>query len=197
MLDLSTLTHLISHRGFCTAATCFLLSFFPLILLARCLSVISSKAIVTPQNNIQIWLDCESKYRLTLENIKEAKEGASYAEEFKLYEKRDVANKQAKRDLECTLSAHAEERAAMEAEKGLIKEIMAFVEAALNGDLGGLHDTVIFVFGPTPLGYQLGNSASGLSASAVFGGYLTWRFGSGIDRYRIRKITREQIPSPV
>lgn len=89
---------------------------------------------VTLYDKQQVWLDGESTYRLTLEKVKDAKKGATYAEES--YEKWEVANEQAKKDLDHALSAHAAERAAMEAEKGLIKEIMAFVEAALSGNLG-------------------------------------------------------------
>jgi len=76
------------------------------------------------------WLDSESKYRLTVEQVKEAKEGASFAKDE--YEKWKTAYKLAEQDLQNTLARNAEERKNIEEERDVIKEIMRY--------LGVLHD---------------------------------------------------------
>ena len=75
-------------------------------------------------------LDAESHYRLTVEQTKEAKQGASYASDE--YEKWKTAYKKAKADLEATLARHAEERTSLGEEREVIKEILRY--------LGVLHD---------------------------------------------------------
>ena len=76
------------------------------------------------------WLDSESKYRLTVEQVKEAREGASFAQDE--YEKWKTAYKRAQEDLDATLARHAEERQNLLDERELIKEIMRMI--------GVLHD---------------------------------------------------------
>jgi hypothetical protein len=76
------------------------------------------------------WLDSESKYRLTVEQVKEAREGASFAQDE--YEKWKTAHKKAQEDLAATKARHAEERKNLEEERDVIKEIMRY--------LGVLHD---------------------------------------------------------
>jgi len=82
------------------------------------------------QDAMSSWLDSESNYRLTVEQVKEAKKGASYASNE--YEKWETANKKAREDLAATLARHAEERLDLEDERGVIKEILRY--------LGVLHD---------------------------------------------------------
>jgi len=76
------------------------------------------------------WLDAESKYRLTIEKEKEAKEGSTFARNS--YEKWDTAFKGAKRSLKKILAAHKKERKNLLDERELIKEIMRMI--------GVLHD---------------------------------------------------------
>lgn len=79
---------------------------------------------------LQSWLYSESTYRLTVEKAKDAKEGASFAQNE--YEKWNDAHKQAKKDLDVTLARHAQERLSLADERELIKQIMRFI--------GVLHD---------------------------------------------------------
>ena len=74
---------------------------------------------------LSTWLDVESKYRLTVEQVKEATEGATYARDE--YEKWNTAFKDASKALEDTLATHADERKDMEEEKGLIQEILRYI----------------------------------------------------------------------
>jgi len=76
------------------------------------------------------WLDSESKYRLTVEQAKEAAKGSEYASNE--YEKWKTAYDEAKKDLEATLARHAEERKDLAEEREVIKEILRY--------LGVLHD---------------------------------------------------------
>ena len=76
------------------------------------------------------WLDSESKYRLTVEKNKEAKEGSEYARNE--FEKWRTAYKKAKSDLAELLERHAEEKQDLLNERELIKEIMRYI--------GVLHD---------------------------------------------------------
>ena len=76
------------------------------------------------------WLDSESKYRLTVEQVKEAKEGASFAKDE--YEKWKTAYKLAQKDLDDTIARNVEERKNIVDEQEVIKEIMRY--------LGVLHD---------------------------------------------------------
>merc|ERR1719409_1531263 len=69
------------------------------------------------------WLDSESKYRLTVEQAKEAAKGSEYASNE--YEKWKTAYDEAKKDLDATLARHEEERE-------VIREILRY--------LGVLHD---------------------------------------------------------
>jgi len=82
------------------------------------------------KDTLSTWLDAESHYRLTVEQTKEAKQGASYASDE--YEKWKTAYKKAKADLEATLARHAEERTSLGEEREVIKEILRY--------LGVLHD---------------------------------------------------------
>merc|ERR1719217_2022787 len=82
------------------------------------------------KDTLATWLDAESHYRLTVEQTKEAKQGASYASDE--YEKWKTAYKKAKADLEATLARHAEERTSLGEEREVIKEILRY--------LGVLHD---------------------------------------------------------
>ena len=87
----------------------------------------------TPQewkDALSTWLDAESKYRLTVEKTKEAKQGSTFAQDE--YEKWKTAYKRAKEDLDATLARHAEERQNLLDERELIKEIMRMI--------GVLHD---------------------------------------------------------
>jgi hypothetical protein len=70
------------------------------------------------------WLDSESHYRLTVEQVKDAESGASFASDE--YEKWKVASKKAKADLAITLARHAEERKNLDEEREVIKEIMRY-----------------------------------------------------------------------
>jgi len=79
---------------------------------------------------LSTWLDAESKYRLTVEKTKEAKQGSAFAQDE--YEKWKTAYKRAKEDLDATLARHAEERQNLLDERELIKEIMRMI--------GVLHD---------------------------------------------------------
>jgi len=79
---------------------------------------------------LSTWLDAESKYRLTVEKTKEAKQGSGFAQDE--YEKWKTAYKRAKEDLDATLARHAEERQNLLDERELIKEIMRYI--------GVLHD---------------------------------------------------------
>jgi len=76
------------------------------------------------------WLDSESHYRLTVEQAKEADDGAKFASNE--YEKWKTANKKAVEDLATTLARHAKERQDLADEREVIKEILRF--------LGVLHD---------------------------------------------------------
>jgi hypothetical protein len=93
------------------------------------------------------WLDSESSYRLTVEQTKEAKKGASYASNE--YEKWATANKKAKEDLEATLARHAEERADLSEEQAVIEEILRYlgvladVKATEKSIAAGGKDSVI------------------------------------------------------
>merc|ERR1712216_907350 len=71
-----------------------------------------------------------SRTTLTVEQTREAKQGASYASDE--YEKWKTAYKKAKADLEATLARHAEERTSLGEEREVIKEILRY--------LGVLHD---------------------------------------------------------
>merc|ERR1719253_2370126 len=79
---------------------------------------------------LSTWLDAESKYRLTVEKVKEARQGGQFARDN--YEKWQTAYKRAKEDLEATISRHNEERQNLLDERELIKEIMRYI--------GVLHD---------------------------------------------------------
>ena len=79
---------------------------------------------------LSTWLDAESKYRLTVEKTKEAKQGSAFAQDE--YEKWKTAYKRAKEDLDATLARHAQERQNLLDERELIKEIMRYI--------GVLHD---------------------------------------------------------
>jgi len=76
------------------------------------------------------WLDSESQYRLTVEQVKDAQKGASFSEDE--YEKWKTAYERAKEDLEATLARHDEERKNLLDERELIREIMRYI--------GVLHD---------------------------------------------------------
>ncbi|EKX41191.1 hypothetical protein GUITHDRAFT_112664 [Guillardia theta CCMP2712] len=77
------------------------------------------------------WLDTESKYRLTEQKEKEAKEGAKFARQE--YDKWQTAHKQASSDLEKTTKNNAVDKASLESEKELILEIMKMVGVVSNG----------------------------------------------------------------
>merc|ERR1719504_339259 len=79
---------------------------------------------------LSTWLDAESKYRLTVEKMQEARQGGQFARDN--YEKWQTAYKRAKEDLEATISRHNEERQNLLDERELIKEIMRYI--------GVLHD---------------------------------------------------------
>merc|ERR1719487_2360182 len=79
---------------------------------------------------LSTWLDAESKYRLTVEKVKEARQGGQFARDN--YEKWQTAYKRAKEDLEATISRHNEEPQTLLDERELIKEIMRYI--------GVLHD---------------------------------------------------------
>ena len=57
---------------------------------------------------LSAWLDSESQYRLTVEQVKDAQKGAGFSQDE--YEKWKTAYKRAKEDLEATLARHEEER---------------------------------------------------------------------------------------
>jgi len=76
------------------------------------------------------WLDSESQYRLTVEQVRDAQKGAQFSRDE--YEKWKTAYKRAKEDLEATLARHAEERKNLLDERELIREIMRYI--------GVLHD---------------------------------------------------------
>jgi hypothetical protein len=71
------------------------------------------------------WLEAESNYRLTVEKMKDAKEGSAFAQAE--YEKWKTAYKKAKADLDITLARHEEERKSLFDERELIKMIMRYI----------------------------------------------------------------------
>jgi len=71
------------------------------------------------------WLTAESNYRLTVEKMKDAREGSKYAQEE--YEKWKTAYKKAKSDLDATLARHDVERKNLLDERELIKLIMRYI----------------------------------------------------------------------
>jgi len=71
------------------------------------------------------WLESESNYRLTVEKMKDAREGGKFAQAE--YEKWKTAYKQAKADLEVTLARHEEERKNLFDEREVIKQIMRYL----------------------------------------------------------------------
>jgi hypothetical protein len=76
------------------------------------------------------WLDSESTYRLRIEQAKEARQGAKFAEQE--YEKYREAQKEAKNNYEVGLEKHNKEREELDGERELIKMIMRYI--------GVLHD---------------------------------------------------------
>jgi hypothetical protein len=82
------------------------------------------------KNALASWLDSESKYRLTVEQAKEAKKGSEYASNE--YEKWKTAHDQAQKDLAATLARHEKERKELNDEREVIREILRY--------LGVLHD---------------------------------------------------------
>jgi hypothetical protein len=79
---------------------------------------------------MESWLTAESNYRLTVEKMRDAREGSTYAQEE--YEKWKTAYKKAKSDLDATLARHDAERQSLLQERELIKMIMRYI--------GVLHD---------------------------------------------------------
>merc|ERR1719217_1724209 len=89
------------------------------------------------KDTLATWLDAESHYRLTVEQTKEAKQGASYASDE--YEKWKTAYKKAKADLEATLARHAEERTSLGEEREVIKEILRYLGVLRREGDGKVH----------------------------------------------------------
>ena len=79
---------------------------------------------------MESWLTAESNYRLTVEKMRDAREGSTYAQEE--YEKWKTAYKKAKSDLDAILARHQAERQSLLQERELIKMIMRYI--------GVLHD---------------------------------------------------------
>jgi len=85
------------------------------------------------QEAMESWLTAESNYRLTVEKMKDAREGRKYAQEE--YENWKTAYKKAKSDLDATLARHDAERKDLLDERELIKLIMRYIGECLAREL--------------------------------------------------------------
>jgi hypothetical protein len=71
------------------------------------------------------WLEIESNYRMTVEKVKDAREGSKFAEME--YEKWKTAHKQAKKELEAMKARYDDERKDLMDEREVIKQIMRYI----------------------------------------------------------------------
>jgi len=87
------------------------------------------------------WLAVESEYRLTVEKVKDAREGAKFARDE--YEKWTKTYKKAKQDAETAKAANAAERKELNDERELIKQLMRYIGKSSRLLFWVLHVTLL------------------------------------------------------